>query len=340
MQYLDFETLFEMTPSPKTVVTYAPGSKKPNPFAFVLNISKLEGGNSMEIIPGCILRPGNDEEIEFIKEVITSQFPDHGGGRLWETRGPRAGQNKFVRLPRRQWRYFVIEFSGDNKTAELLEQALRLAPCCVEIGFILSMATLRGITLPICLYSPPRLFQSLSAMSYASASLNKLTKVITKVDAEQVREIYSKLTKHDDRILDLDRIFKLVFELLDLPRFSSLQILGYFAVLESILTHAPNPDYRYDSITRQIKQKLALLNKRWNTPLDYSGFSGASHDKIWSKMYFYRSAIAHGSTPDFAKELAVLGKAENADCLLAEAVRKTICQALQEPQLLADLQSC
>lgn len=118
---------------------------------------------------------------------------------------------------------------------------------------------------------------------------------------------------------------------MDVPRFSPLQILGYFAVLESILTHAPNPDDRYDSITRQIKQKLALLNGRWRPPLDYSAFSGLSHDKVWSKMYAYRSAIAHGATPNFDGELSALGKAENSNVLISEAVRKTICQALEEP---------
>jgi hypothetical protein len=163
---------------------------------------------------------------------------------------------------------------------------------------------------------------------------------VTKSDAEQVRKNYLKLAKHDNRTLDLDKVFKLVFELMDLPRFSALQILGYFAVLESILTHAPNPDDRYDSITRQIKQKLALLNKRSRPPLDYSAFSGLSHDKVWSKMYAYRSAIAHGATPNFVGELSALGKAENANVLISEAVMKTICQALEEPQLLADLRNC
>jgi hypothetical protein len=57
-------------------------------------------------------------------------------------------------------------------------------------------------------------------------------------------------------------------------------------------------------------------------------------------MYAYRSAIAHGSTPSFVGELSALGKAENANVLISEAVRKTICQALEEPQLLADLRKC
>jgi hypothetical protein len=340
MQHLDFETLLEMKSSPKTVVAYAPGTKTPQPFAFVLNVSRLVGGSSLEIIPGRTLRRADDGEIEFTKGVITSLFANHSSGGLWETRRPKSGQSKFVRLPKRQWRYFVIEFSGGNQEVELLERALSIAPCRLDVGFILSVSSLRGRKLPVCVYRPPRLFQSLSAMSHAAGSVSGLAKAVTKFDAEQVRKIYLKLATHDNRTLDLDRVFKLVFELMDLPRFSPLQILGYFAVLESILTHAPNPDDRYDSITRQIKQKLALLNKRWKPPLDYSAFSGLSHDKVWSKMYAYRSAIAHGSTPNFAGELSVLGKAESADLLISEAVRKTICQALEEPQLLADLQNC
>jgi len=87
----------------------------------------------------------------------------------------------------------------------------------------------------------------------------------------------------------LDKVFKLLFELKDLPRFSPLQVLGYFSLLE---------------------------------------------------MYAYRSAIAHGGTPNFTGELAVLGKAENANALISEAVKKTILQAIEEPQLLADLHDC
>lgn len=339
MQYLDFETLL-IKPSGETVVAYPPGTKTPQPFAFVLNVSGLVDCDSLEIIPGQILRRANEEEIKFTKETIASLFPKHSSGSLWETRGRKSGLSRFVKLPKKWWRYFVIEFSAGNQDFELLERALSVAPCGLEVGFILSVASFRGSKLPVCLYRLPRLFQSLSAMSYAAGSVSALTKAVTKSDAEQVRKIYSKLAKHDNRILDLDRVFKLVFELMDLPRFSPLQVLGYFAVLESILTHAPNPDDRYDSITRQIKQKLALLNKRWKPPLDYSAFSAQSHDKVWSKMYAYRSAIAHGSAPNFVGELSALGKGENADLLISEAVRKTICQALEEPQLLADLQKC
>jgi hypothetical protein len=322
------------------VVTYAPGTTTPQPFAFVLNVSRLVGCDALEIIPGHIMRRAKEEEIGFIKGVIESLFGKYFSGGLWETRRPKSGHGKYIKLPVKLWRYFVIEFTGGNQAVELLERALSIAPCSLEIGLILSVAILKGKEYPVCLYSPPRLFQSLSALSHALDSADGGAKTLTKPDGEQVRKIYSKLATYDKRILDLDKAFKLVFELKDLPRFSPLQILGYFAVLESILTHAPNPEDRYDSITRQIKQKLALLNKRWTPPLDYSGFTTQSHDKVWSKMYAYRSAIAHGSTPSFTGELSTLGKQESANLLIREAVKKTICQAIEEPQLLADLHNC
>ena len=337
---LDFETLIEMKPSPKTVVIHAPGTTTPRPFAFILNVSRVVDCDEIEIVPGRTLRRANGEEIKFTKKVIASLFGDYFGGTLWETRRPKSGNGRLVRLPAKQWRYFVVEFGGGNQEVELLERALSVAPSGLEVGFILSVTTISGTELPVCVYDPPRLFQSLSAMSDAADSASGSARPLTKSDGEQVRKIYSKLATHDNGVLDLDKVFRLVFELKDLPRFSPLQILGYFAVLESILTHAPNPEDRYDSITRQIKQKLALLNRRWKPQLDYSAFPDLPHDKIWSKMYAYRSAIAHGSTPNFARELSALGKAENANFLVSEAVRKTICQALDEPQLLVDLRAC
>jgi hypothetical protein len=333
---LDFEALFAVKPFPKTITVYPPGTTMPRPFAFVLNVSGLVGCHTLEIIPGCIMRRGNGTEIKFTKKVIASMFGEHFEGSLWETRKPKSGQGQHVRLPAKRWRYFVVEFGGGNKEIELLERALSVASCGLEVGFIVSVATLDGKELPVCLYNPCSLFQSLSAMS----DMGGPAKHLTKSDGEQVRKIYSKLATHDNSVMDLEKVFRLVFELKDLPRFSPLQVLGYFAVLESILTHAPNPEDRYDSLTRQIRQKLALLNKRWTPPLDYSAFPKLPHDTIWSKMYAYRSAIAHGSTPNFVKELSALGKAENANILVSEAVRKTICQAIEEPQLLTDLQAC
>ena len=89
-----------------------------------------------------------------------------------------------------------------------------------------------------------------------------------------------------------------------LPNYSPLRFLGYFAILESLLTHAPKPSDPYSSITRQVQKKLILLDHRWTHKINYGPFGEAKPEKVWSTMYGYRSLIAHGGQPDFSGELS------------------------------------
>jgi len=116
--------------------------------------------------------------------------------------------------------------------------------------------------------------------------------------------------------------------------------LGYFAILESLLTHPPKPTDPYESITRQVKKKIALLDNRWTDRIDYTRFAGTPPETVWKRMYHYRSALAHGAKPDFGRELSALQNAETALNLLKETVKAVIRYALLEPQLLVDLREC
>ncbi len=220
------------------------------------------------------------------------------------------------------------------------DQALAIAPKSLEIGLIRFRTRLKGSVVPTCVYSPSSLFQSLSALSGAFHSKSGFVNVISRSDGRPIRDVYERLQAHRHAVFDLHRAIELFVELKDLPVFSPFQILGYFAILESLLTHQAKPDDRYDSITRQLTNKLALLNERWQPKLDYSAFEKSSHERIWTKMYAYRSAIAHGGSPDFGSQLSVLKTAANANVLIRETVKQTIRHALIEPQLLADLHNC
>jgi len=83
-----------------------------------------------------------------------------------------------------------------------------------------------------------------------------------------------------------------------------------------------------------------LINHRCESGIDYRPFGGASPETIWTRMYRYRSDLAHGGAPAFDGELRVLGSAENALHLVKRAVRAVARQALIEPQLIADLRDC
>jgi hypothetical protein len=75
-------------------------------------------------------------------------------------------------------------------------------------------------------------------------------------------------------------------------------------------------------------------------PLNYAPFGKCNPDVVWSKMYAYRSCLAHGSLPDFNGELKTLVNPRLASDLLKSAVKAVVRQCLIEPRLLADLRDC
>ena len=121
---------------------------------------------------------------------------------------------------------------------------------------------------------------------------------------------------------------------------SPLLFLGYFAILESLLTHQPKPADTIDSITRQVKRKIILLDNRWQPRIDYSPFPKSAPERIWSVMYSYRSCLAHGGDPDFKKELHLLVDGNSALRLLRQTVKAVLRPTLVEPQLILDLRNC
>jgi hypothetical protein len=86
--------------------------------------------------------------------------------------------------------------------------------------------------------------------------------------------------------------------------------------------------------------KLALLNNRWPRKINYAPFGHTAADTIWTKMYDYRSRVAHGGTPEITGKLAVLNSHDTALALIKDTVKAVIRQALSEPQLLLDLRDC
>ena len=159
-------------------------------------------------------------------------------------------------------------------------------------------------------------------------------------DLAAVSAIHTGLLQNDERLIDVERLARQVGDLKALPHESPLRFLGYFAILESLLTHLPKPTDPNDSIMRQVKKKIALLQNRWPERLDYSAFGNATGDTVWSKMYAYRSLLAHGGAPTFTGELTLLSNHERALGLVKSTVKAIIRQALVEPQLVIDLREC
>ena len=189
---------------------------------------------------------------------------------------------------------------------------------------------------PVVIFDPGRLFNSLR-----SVSAEELTFVdITVADVDDIKKLHNQLRDYKHETISIQNTTQQLLDLEALSYESPLPFLGYFAILESLLTHQPRKTDTIDSITRQIVKKVILLDNRWNPRIDYSPFPGAKAETIWTTMYGYRSSLAHGGTPDFKNEFQSLGDHRVALKLLKWTVKGVLRQALIEPQLIADLRNC
>jgi hypothetical protein len=332
-----------------------------------MNIKTLRGAVSYDIAQGIRLRRATDAEVEEIQKTLNT-FPDPMMPlniplpRRWEhtwrpaplDQGP--GQHQLAYLPSEEWRYHVIA-AAYPRHEELLDliPALDLARTELEIGFtrIFEPQPERPPEIDHFIreyqsripnfvegrlhgYNGPRYIQFMRRSFHAEYSFLE----IGQDEAGEIAETLTTARDNREQTQFLKRHLKELNDLKGLTFESPLRFLGYFAVLESLLTHQPKPTDPYDSITRQIKTKLKLLNHKFPRPIDYGPFGNESPDKIWNKMYDYRSRLAHGGEPDFVKQHNILRNHEAALNLVKEAVKATIRFALHEPQLVEDLRDC
>ena len=298
-------------------------------FAFVMNLSRLRGAASFSIAENHQLRRATAEEIRAIRETI-QRLQTVPGFNPWEQ---RVAEGRLIeKMPEADWRYHVISFRGPNHTIVELDQVFSLAQPELQIGF--TFVEMGGNGDRGLLWHPGRLFQQLDPFRWSDFV------EVAAPDIENMAAIHSRLRQHDENIVEVKRLVGQIQHLGAVPVNSSLVFLGYFGILESVLTHRPKPTDPYESITRQVRTKITLLNHRCQPGIDYTPFGGASPETIWKRMYAYRSILAHGGSASFDGELQTLGDHRKALDLLKQSVKAVIRQALIEPQLLADLRDC
>lgn len=311
----------------------------PDSIAFVANISRLEGAKEFILAPGHILRRATTDEIEIIKGALAGVEGGLFGLRFfpWEYRKEPSGA--LTPLPEEEWEYFVIAFRGSNAGIVTLEQVFCISDVELKVGFVAgSWPPGTGTGLPARIYHLGRLFQILNNEHFGTRPESYS---ISQDAANQISCLFKALKSHDPETMNMERIAGQLLELEELRSGSTSQFLGYFGILESLLTHRPDPKDPYDSITRQVKKKIALLDHRWSPPIDYGSFGESKPEVVWGKMYAYRSYLAHGDFADFKTgELNLLGSAENAMNLLRSTVKAIARLALSEPLLISDLKNC
>lgn len=315
--------------------------ENPGCFGFVLNPYVIEATLPFELAPGCFIDKATDEQAQQIKATLAKINSDfniwklediyeaeatilqkEGGSKSWE----------FEPLGKSDWRYYVVVTPDNGHTLHNLHYASSVSNATLEISALTFFVNDSGRgARPGILHNHFFFYEPQSARRIGEAELRSIA------------EIYRDYIGLDDKLYpEIPRAMGMLDSLSFIAKNSPFQVIGLFAIIEMLITHNPKLEDRGDSITHQMQAKIPLLSKRFKIPLDYSRFfSDAGEKKVWQGLYGYRSAVAHGGTPDFqSRDLKILKNAQNADSFLREIVKALLRQALKEPQLYKDLRNC
>lgn len=313
--------------------------------AFVANRMSITAPLPFEIAPECYLDRASPSQVSMIKKgleyVVAPTMLEEVFAR-YEMKvskvadGYAASGTKWTKLPESEWRYYVVSTPGNGTINHALHHAANISDVPLDLATLIFHGENgedgRG-------HRPHSIVNFMFSHEVSTATLD----ATQLVEISQIYDLLIKGCAVVNGAMNIPKAWKAV-EMLDdvtlLPHSSAFRVLGLFSILEMLISHNPRLEDKGDSITHQMKTKMPLLMRRFDKPVVLAAYFGeAKSDKIWSQMYGYRSAIAHGGTPDF-KNLGAQGylrSAENANAFLFAVVKATIRNYLREPVLYDDL---
>ncbi|NVL89547.1 MAG: hypothetical protein HWN69_00935 [Desulfobacterales bacterium] len=171
--------------------------------------------------------------------------------------------------------------------------------------------------------------------------LNKPKTTIHVEDLKRISEYFELIKQVKDSYSNLYRSFRSFEDLKTIPDMSDLKVLGYFSIIEALITHAPKLAEPMDSLNHQLRTKVPLLRKRFEREISYQDyFERAKEENIWTKLYQFRSCIAHGAEPNFSKDLNVLRTCNDISLFLQELTKLLLIYTLKDPGFVSDLKKC
>jgi hypothetical protein len=309
--------------------------KEPRVYGLVLDRIDVLVDLPVELVPGIFLQRATSQQVTCMLPTIGDYDRNLPRAFSHET-GPEGGELRPIEAER--WRFYLVDapasrFAEDGPTIENtlfeLSKASRLAtvelPCEYLVFGVTRDGELKEAMRRTSLLGRPECFL--------------VAKKPLPFDGEclrQLRAVWAQLRKLD-RQHWLRQSLDMYFELRPMMR-TGLYALSVFALIEGILTHSPA--FREEMVKRQITNKLNLLNKRFEIPIDYACFPNSDPGTVWANLQNLRNTIAHGGRPDFHGELADLGGHEVAVDFLDQVVKKLLRHALKEPELITDLREC
>jgi hypothetical protein len=305
-------------------------------FALILDSLDVSDELPFEIIPDHRFRRAEPQEIDRIKRELSTHrralFHYEYGTTLSD-----KGSTEQRHLPPDEWKYYVISFYGFNDKIRDIEYAANLLKDDISIGYVF-FNDINGLPGGIG-YSPAEV----STFFIDNYITLETPKSIGHAELREITTNYNLITGLDNtRYPNVSRAVSDFHQTKMITNRSILKVLSYFSIIECLLTHPPIPSDRMDSLTRQITTKMLLLSKYFLRELQYNLYFPSITDleKVWKKLYEYRSLLAHGGEIDFKQKFSALVSNNSIRVFLMESLKLLLLYALKEPEFLADLQKC
>jgi hypothetical protein len=239
-----------------------------------------------------------------------------------------------------EWRHAVIESSNKNIFFWNVNLAFAISSSDLRMGHICFED--KSFSSPFIEFPMLNIRSPLGGIfrDYRPPSLDDLPELrenISYVLSNMTREFPPEIKKMIDMFVSLD----------NLPDSSQFKVLGYFAVIEGLMSHSPQDGDRIDSIQRQLVRNINLLNNRLRKirrEIRFDEFCKSKVETVLKRFYAYRSAIAHGdgieSSLKRIGEIRLNSEITNVLWVhdwLRDMTKKLILAAIIEPELVMDL---
>lgn len=286
------------------------------------------------------LRKATNHEIDIIKE---NNLYNHKVGEVpifeacseVDNTGVSYGPEK----DKSSWKYWVFEVNQENATSkrkntffyedDYLQYATSLLDCNLFLGYNIKYNSELASTSS---------FKQFNAIHQSEDKPNQPRMI----DLEQIlplEDYWKLIKKRFKEDLELKEVVLGFFNLNLFTQNNRFKSLGKFALIESLITHAPRDSG--DSITKQICSKVQLLNNRFSKPIDTKlFFKEGNLETVLKKIYAFRSSIAHGNKINFERDLKILESETKVNQFIDILLRRLIIQKMKEPLLINDLKKC
>lgn len=295
---------------------------------------------------GLILRKATLEEIKdkFTKGAFNSWSERRGTSTFQAQRMPLPNADGCYRGStlddNEAWRYAVVECSNKDIQFWNVNLAFSLSVADLRMGYVVFENKTTRST-PFLEFPMLNIRSRLGGMfiDHKLPSFENLTEL-----QENIAYVHSRgeinIPPEIHNLLNM-------FRALDVfPDDAELKFLGYFSIIEGLLTQRPSRADSVGSIQSQLNRNISLMNDRLRMKgreLSYSEFTVDNPKTVLKKLYDYRSRIAHGG--DVNKSLSAMRIGNKcADKLwvhdwLRKTVKHLLMAAIIEPDLVMGLKS-